>query len=117
MWVYRSDMVSNNARAYGRNISGGNQIMRTYAMCLTAAGATTVQATNSTTVAASTTATLEVSCPAGTVVTGAGFALAEPLVLVGLSKKSGANAIVAKALNLSGSTPAFTGYAVCLAVP
>jgi Ig-like domain from next to BRCA1 gene len=116
MWVYRNDMTGNSARAYGKNLSGVGQIMRTYAVCLTAAGATTVQAANSTVAASHSIGTLEAACPAGTVVTGAGFALAQPLVLVSLSKKSGANAVVAKALNLTGSDLPFNAYAVCMAV-
>jgi hypothetical protein len=116
LWVYRSDMIGNAARAYGKNLSGSSSIIRTYATCLTAAGATTVQAANSTVVAAHTSASLEAACPPGTVVTGAGYALAQPLNMVGLSKKADANTIVAKALNLSGSNLAFNAYAVCLAV-
>jgi hypothetical protein len=116
MYVHRSDMVANSARATGWNLSGSNQIMRTYAVCLTAAGATTVQATNSTTVAAHSTAALEAACPAGTVATGAGFNIIQPLNMVGLSKKPGSETIVAKVLNLSGSNLDFNAYAVCLAV-
>jgi hypothetical protein len=116
MYVYRSDMVGNSARATGRNLSGSNQVMRTYAVCLTAAGATTVQAVNSTNVAAHSTASLEATCPAGTAATGAGFLISQPLNMVGLSRKPGSETIVAKALNLSGSNLAFTAYAVCLAV-
>jgi hypothetical protein len=36
--------------------------------------------------------------------------------MVGLSKKSGQNTIVAKAFTLSGSNRAFDAYAVCLGV-
>jgi hypothetical protein len=109
-------MTGNSARVYGKNLSGVGQIVRTYATCLTASGATTVQAVNSTTVAAHSTGTLEAVCPAGTVVSGAGFALAQPLVLVSLSKTTDSQAVVAKALNLSGSNLAFSAYAVCLAI-
>jgi hypothetical protein len=116
LWVYRSDMTGNSARAYGKNLSGSGVIMRTYATCLTAAGATTVQATNSGTATAHTVATLEAACPAGTVVTGAGFALSQPLVLVRLMKKSGENTIMVSVNNLSGSNLPYAAYAVCMAV-
>ncbi|MBN2085386.1 MAG: hypothetical protein JW748_09185 [Anaerolineales bacterium] len=115
-WVYRSDMSGNNARTYARNFSGAVRILRSYAICLTAAGATTVQAANSTVIGAHSTGEVEAACPAGTVVTGADFALGETLNLVGLSKKSGANAIVAKALNLGGTALGLNAYAVCLAI-
>ncbi len=116
MWVYRSDRTGNAARAYGKNLSGSNQIMRTYATCLTAAGATTVQATNSGTAAAHNVSLVEATCPAGTVATGAGFAIAQPLNMVGLAKKSDSETIVAKVLNLSGSDLPFSAYAECLAI-
>jgi hypothetical protein len=116
LWVYRSDRTGNAARAYGKNLSGSNQIMRTYATCLTAAGATTVQATNSGTAVAHNVSLLEATCPAGTVATGAGFALAQPLTVVGLAKKSDSETIAVKALNLSGSDLPFAAYAECLAV-
>ncbi|OGO07559.1 MAG: hypothetical protein A3K46_06410 [Chloroflexi bacterium RBG_13_60_9] len=115
-WVYRSDMSGGNARTYAKNFSGVVKILRTYAICLAAAGATTVQATNTTTVGAHSTGTVEAACPPGTVVTGAGFALGETLNLVGLSKAPGANAIIAKALNLGGSALGLNAYAVCLAI-
>ncbi|MGB7538967.1 MAG: NBR1-Ig-like domain-containing protein [Anaerolineales bacterium] len=115
-WVYRSDMAGGNARTYAKNFSGVVKILRTYVICLTAAGATTVQATNSTIVAAHSTATVEAACPAGTVVTGAGFALGETLNLVALYKKSGAEAVAAKALNLGGTALELNAYAVCLAI-
>jgi hypothetical protein len=115
-WVYRSDMAGGSARTYAKNFSGVAKILRTYGICLTAAGATTVQATNSTVVAAHSTGTVEAACPAGTIVTGAGFALGETLNLVALYKKSGAEAVVAKALNLGGTALGLNAYAVCLAI-
>ncbi|MBN1439022.1 MAG: hypothetical protein JW929_06380, partial [Anaerolineales bacterium] len=114
MWVYRKAYV--DARAHRVNLSSMNQTIRTYALCLTVAGTTTVQATNSTTVATHSTAALEISCPPGTVPTGAGFALAQPLNMVGLLKKTGPNMILAKASNLSGSNLALTAYASYLAI-
>jgi hypothetical protein len=115
-WVYRSDMAGGNVRNYAKNFSGVVKILRTYAVCLTAAGAVTVQATNTTTVAAHSTGTVEAACPAGTIVSGAGFALGETLNLVALYKKSGAEAVVAKALNLGGTDLGLNAYAICLAI-
>jgi hypothetical protein len=115
-WVYRSDMSGGNARTYAKNFSGVAKILRTYGICLTAAGAVTVQATNSTVIAAHSSGTVEAACPAGTIVSGAGFALGETLNLVALYKKSGAEAVVAKALNLGGTDLGLNAYAVCLAI-
>ncbi len=114
-WVYRSDMSGGNARTYAKNFSGGAKILRTYGICLTAAGAVTVQATNSTVIAAHSTGTVEAACPAGTIVSGAGFALGETLNLVALYKKSGAEAVGAKALNLGGTNLELDAFAICLA--
>jgi hypothetical protein len=116
IWIYRSDSMGNTHRVQGKNLSGSPAILRASSVCLTGAGATTVQATNNGTVPSGMAATLDVVCPAGTVVTGGGFALNQPLVVTGISKKSGANAIAVDVLNLSPSSLAFNGYAMCLAI-
>ena len=116
IWAYRLDKVGSGLRMNAKNIGATDGVMRSHPVCLSTAGAVTVQATNMANVPASSTGTVEAACPPGTVLTGGGFVLSTNMRLTGLYRKPGENTWVAKALNPTGSNLNLVANGICLAI-
>ncbi|MBN1439023.1 MAG: hypothetical protein JW929_06385 [Anaerolineales bacterium] len=116
IWPYILRMDGNGLKMFAKNVGGSNATFRSHPVCLTSAGAVTVQAENTGSVPGSSSGTVEASCPAGTSVTGGGFTVSVNMYLTGMYKKPGENVWVVKSLNQNGSNMNAVSRAICLAI-
>jgi hypothetical protein len=115
IWIYRLHMTGSGLQINGRNTSGTNAVMHPHPICLTAPGAVTSAHATLGSIAASSSGTVESACPAGTAVTGGGFAISSNMFLTGMYRHPTENRWVVKALNQSGSSLNVYSEAICLA--
>ena len=94
------------------NDSNTNELLNSYAMCLYFTSGSTQQMYSQTSVPANSIVQATVNCPAGSIVTGGGFA-GNPSLVVYNSSKSG-NGWTAYAKSISNSSQLFNAYAMCL---
>ncbi len=114
IYVYNSSMNGNGWRVYGNNRSGTDKLLNVYAICMSHSGGTTSQIYSQ----ASGAATLhaEVSCPAGSIVTGGGFAgNHNPAELYIYNSSRSGNGWQVYAHYLGTSSGLLNAYAICLA--
>ena len=113
MFVKTMSISGNGWQVYGVNQLGSSQLLNAYAVCLYNSGGTTSQVYNQVTVPAGSDGHSAVTCPAGSVVTGGGYASNDQFTVYN-STKSG-NGWQVYAHNNSGSSQLLNAYAVCLA--
>jgi hypothetical protein len=112
--VYTQDLNGNGWQAYGKNNDAISRTLHVYATCLTYPGTTTTHVWKNDTVPAGTFLNIVKDCPAGSIVTGGGFASqSDGSIWVYNSSQSG-NGWQVYARNLSGSGKMVNAYAVCL---
>ena len=115
MLVYNHSKKDNGWRAYATNNAGTNKLLNAYAVCLfNAPGASVTQIVNQVTAPAGGKGHPVASCPAGSIVTGGGWAAKHDGSLrVYNSSKSG-NGWQVWADNVSGSGQLLNSYAICV---
>jgi hypothetical protein len=113
--VYTHRTHGNGWRAYAKNNTASSRQLTVYATCLrNVSGATTAQVKDYVTAPASDIGHAVVSCPAGSVVTGGGWAGASNGSLWVYNSSRRANGWQVYAQNRSGSARTVTAYALCL---
>jgi len=117
LWVYNSSMNGNGWSAYARNTSGTSQLLNIYGICLSSAGGSTSSILKQVTIGGGTTGSGGALCPAGTLVTGGGYALGNGLVAYNSSMSLDRTMWNAFARNTSGSAQLMNIYAICWALP
>lgn len=114
IWVYTQYKDGNGWRVYGKSNAAGNQTLFAYAVCLTYPSAVTTQVHASETIPAGALGHPIVACPAGSVVTGGGYAgIANGDVPIHNSSKTG-NGWQMYGVNHSGLSKTVNVYAICL---
>jgi hypothetical protein len=113
VYVYAHFKQGNGWRAYGRNDAGAEKKLTVYAVCLFNSGGSTTQVDNEEMVSSGGVGDPIVSCPAGSVVTGGGWAAPDGGLHFYNSRKSG-NGWQVRAKNTSGAARPIKAYAVCL---
>jgi hypothetical protein len=111
--VYNSSPSGNGWKAYAKNYSGSSQLLNAYAICLYNTAGSSDEDHMQKTIAPGTYGYDTVTCPAGKVVTGGGFASNPDTMWVYNTSKNG-NGWRVYAKNISGSNVILTIYAVCL---
>jgi hypothetical protein len=112
MVVKTQSREGNGWRVYAKNNSGTSQLLNAYAICLSGTGGVTTQVMHQVTVPGGSHAQSTVECPAGSVITGGGYASTDTMRVYN-SSMSG-NGWQAWADNLQGSGQLLNAYAVCL---
>ena len=113
MVVYTQSKEGNGWRVYGKNNFGVSQLLNVYAICLSNTAGSTQQIQKQVTVTAGEVGYDTAVCPAGSIVTGGGFASNPAAHWVYNSSKEG-NGWRAYAKNNSGAGALFNIYAICL---
>jgi hypothetical protein len=117
LWVYNTSMNGNGWSAYARNTSGTGQLFNIYGICLSGAGGSTSSVLKQVTIAGGSNGSGEALCPAGTLVTGGGYALGTGLVVYNSSMSLDRTKWDAYARNTSGSGQLMNIYAICWTLP
>ena len=110
--VYSTYASTNGWQAYGQNLTGSPQGLNAYAECLSNSGGTTQQVHTQVTAAASGVGHAVINCPAGSFVTGGGFASNSNLFVY--SNSATGNGWEVDAQNTSATDQPLNAYAVCL---
>jgi hypothetical protein len=112
MILYTQSQSGNGWQVYAKNQAGSSQLLNAYAICLYNSGGTTSQVYAQVTVSPGSFNNATVSCPAGSVVTGGGYA-SNTYLTVYNSTMTG-NGWQTYAMNNSGSNQLLNAYATCL---
>jgi len=113
MFAYTMAKDGNGWQTYAKNNSGSSQLLNSYAICLSNSGGTTSQVFAQVTAPGNDIGHAVVACPAGSVVTGGGYASNLNLTVYNSSKNGNGWEVYAK--NNSGSGQLLNAYAMCLA--
>lgn len=115
LFVYTHLKSGNGWQVYAKNNSASSKLLNAYAICLSNTGGSTSQVSEQVSAAAGGIGHAVAACPAGTVVTGGGYASkSDGSLLVYNSSRSG-NGWEVYAQNSSGSSQLLNAYAICLA--
>jgi len=114
LFMYTSSRNGNGWRVYAKNNGSANRLMRVYAVCMHNTGGSVSQALSSLNVPANSVGYAEASCPAGSIITGGGWAGKSDgsLVVYNSSLYSGGWRVYAR--NVSGSAKQLNAYAICV---
>jgi len=115
LYVYNSSRSGNGWQVYAHNMSGSSRLLNVYAICLSGTSASSTQVLQQISVAANSTGHAIASCPAGSIVTGGGFAGSDELYVYTTAKEE--NGWEAYARNSSGISRLLNVYAICLSFP
>jgi hypothetical protein len=107
-------MNGNGWRAYARNNAGSDKLLNVYARCLKNTAGSTQQVFTSGQVQPGDILNVEQACPAGTIVTGGGFASKSDGSLNVYNTSKSGNGWQIWARNTSGSAEQVNVYAICL---
>lgn len=110
--AYTHMMDSNGWKVYANNSSGASQLLNAYAICLNNISGSTSQFYSQVTVAGGATGNAQVACPAGSVVTGGGYASNSSFTVKTSSMEGNGWGVYGK--NNSGSNQLLNAYAICL---
>jgi hypothetical protein len=113
MFVKTMNKSGNGWIVYGVNQLGSSQLLNAYAICFHNSGGTTSQVYKQVSAGAGSNGHATVACPAGSVVTGGGYASNDQFTVYN-SSISG-NGWQVYAHNNSGSSQLLNAYAICLA--
>ena len=111
--IYSAFKDGNGWRAYAENNSASGKTLNAYAICLYNSSGTTSQQYTQVSVPAGNIGHSVANCPAGSVVTGGGFASSPGDLWVYNSSQAG-NSWQVYARNTSGSSQLLNAYAMCL---
>jgi len=117
LWVYNISQDGNNWHVYARNLTASNQILNSYAICLSGTSGVTSQAGTNLTVAAGGSDGKAIACPSGSFPTGGGYALSDNLVMYSSSMTSAGSGWEAYSHNVGGSGALMNVYVTCLSFP
>jgi hypothetical protein len=115
MLVYTHSRYGNGWRAYAKNNANSDKYLNAYAICLSNTSGSATQDYNQISVAAGSVGHTYLSCPAGSVVTGGGYASPSGGQLFVYNSSKHGNGWQVYARNTSGSSELLNVYAVCLA--
>jgi hypothetical protein len=114
MFVYNRSKHENGWRVYAQSNAGTDKPLFVYAVCLSGSGGSTEQVYSQVTAAAGGIGHAVAACPAGSIVTGGGWAASHNgNVIVYNSTRSG-NGWQVYGSNVSGSDELLNAYAICL---
>ena len=117
-WVYSSSKSGNGWQVYAKNNSADNRPLYAYAVCLSGTGGSSSQIVNQKPIAAGASDGGEAACPAGSLLTGGGFALQNDLVVYySAMLSSDASQWSSYARNTGGVSRTMNIYAICLTLP
>jgi hypothetical protein len=114
LFVYNSSQSGNGWQVYAKNTSGSNQLLNSYAMCLSNSGGSSTQVVNQVSASAGGTGHAVANCPAGSVATGGGFAAKSDQSLFVYNSSRSGNGWQVYARNTSGANQLLNAYAICL---
>lgn len=115
LFVYNSSMSGNGWQVYANNPSGSSKLLNSYATCLAGTTATTSQIFAQKSIAAGASDGVEASCPAGTILTGGGFAGSTNVWVYNTSMKAmDSETWTSYGTNLAGTSQLLNSYAICL---
>ncbi len=109
--IYNSTMVENGWQIYVNNSGGGSPLINVYAICLSGVSGTTTQVSNSGPVPANDIGNVVTACPAGSTITGGGFATNLGVTIYNTSMEG--NGWQNYARNSLGSQKLLNTYAIC----
>jgi hypothetical protein len=112
LFVYNTSATGNGWEVYAQNLTGSDQLLNSYAMCLSNTSGSTQQVYTQVTALASGVGHAVVNCPSGSVVTGGGFAGNTNLFVY--NNSADGNGWEVYAQNLTGSGQLLNSYAMCL---
>jgi hypothetical protein len=112
LFVYNTSVDGNGWQVYAKNTSGSVQLLNSYAICLSNSSGSTQQVYAQTTAPAGGIGHTTVACPAGSVVTGGGYAGNTNLFVYNSSADGNGWEVYAQ--NTSGSSQLLNAYAICL---
>ena len=114
LFMYNSSKNGNGWRVYARNNGSQSRLMRVYAVCMFNTGGSSSQNGDQTSIPSGTAGYAEASCPAGTVLTGGGWAGNSNGSLVVYNSSQYGNNWRVYAKNYAGSSALLNAYAVCV---
>jgi len=114
LFVYSNSATGNGWEVDAQNTSGTNQLLNSYALCLSGTSASSAQVYTQVNVAASGIGEATVACPAGAVLTGGGYAGNTSLFVYHSMQYNGWDIY---AQNISGSSQLLNSYAMCTTFP
>jgi len=112
LFVYNTSATGNGWEVYAQNLTGSDQLLNSYAMCLSNTSGSTQQVYTQVTAPASGVGHAVVNCPSGSVVTGGGFAGNTNFFVY--NNSAAGNGWEVYAQNLTGSGQLLNSYAMCL---
>lgn len=112
--IWHSKMDGNGWHVYGNNTSGSSKNMTVQAYCLFNTGGTTQLVYEQEYINASDYTHLEVTCPAGSLVTGGGWVIGSTNPVEIYNSSRSANGWQIYVINNGAGTPLVNVYAVCL---
>lgn len=112
--IYHSMKDDNGWRVYGRNTTTASEPMNVYATCMTISGGSVTQEMVQMNVNANDISHLEVSCPAGSVVTGGGWVVGSTKPVEVYNSSQSGNGWQIYVSNTGSENPLINAYAVCL---
>ncbi len=110
--IYNSSKDGNGWRVYVKNGTGAGVLLNSYAICISNSSGSTTQVLQQVSVNAGSTGHSTVSCPAGSVVTGGGFAWTTSGEVYTESKQGNGWEVYAN--NTTGSSQLLNAYAICM---
>jgi hypothetical protein len=115
LFVYNSSMSSNGWQVYAQNTSGSSQLLNSYATCLAGTTGSTSQVLAQKSIPSGASDGAEASCPAGTILTGGGFAGSTNIWVYNISMKTmDSETWNVFGKNLTGTSQLLNSYAICL---
>jgi hypothetical protein len=115
LFVYNTSATGNGWEVYAQNTSGSDKLLNSYAVCLSGTSGSTQQIYTQVTASAGGVGHAVSNCPAGTVVTGGGYAGNVNLFVYNTSATGNGWEVYAQ--NTSGSDKLLNSYAICLTMP
>ncbi len=114
VFVYNSSISGNGWQVFGWNKTTSNQLLNANAYCITNTGGTASQVAASKSATGNTWSTNAATCPAGSVITGGGFAIKHDGSLELYNMTRSGNGMQIYVNNKIASAQPFNVYAVCL---
>jgi hypothetical protein len=112
--VYTQSKEGNGWEVYLYNGSGSSQLVNAYAICLANTSGATTQALKQVSVPAGSTGSATATCPAGSIVTGGGYASQTSLSTEVYTQSKSGNGWEVYLNNTTGSSQLVNAYAICL---
>jgi hypothetical protein len=114
LYVYNSSRSGNGWQVYAKNNSASSQLLNAYAICLSNISGTSAQVFDQVSAAGSAIGHAVATCPAGSVVTGGGFATSSDKSLFVYNSSRSGNGWQVYAKNTKSTSQLVNAYAVCL---